>query len=259
MNRWYYLERPFLRLSVQDVAGRSPASPTETSSRLDELLEPHEAFLMSDPQANYTQEEINEIIKRALSEQVQGERTLSHAELVEIAAEAGIERDALERATAELAQARTQELARQVASREIAAERTVQLKRFVASAVSFSVLNGFLYFIASRFTGGTWYVWPLAGSGALLAMQMRHVIYPYDKILGRRRREEKRRAREQRRAAREAWKHKLFDGGSAVAQGAKEFEGVVQSGVTALLKIATRRLEEHVEREESRRDRGPRV
>ena len=86
MNRWYYLERPFLRLSVQDVAGRSPASPTETSSRLDELLEPHEAFLMSDPQANYTQEEINEIIKRALSEQVQGERTLSTDELTGVQA-----------------------------------------------------------------------------------------------------------------------------------------------------------------------------
>jgi hypothetical protein len=42
-----------------------------------------------------------------------------------------------------------------------------------------------------------------------------------------------------------------------VAQGAKEFETVVQSGVTALLKIAARKLEDHVEREEGRRrDRG---
>ena len=62
---------------------------------------------MTDPQAHYTQEEINEIIRRALSEPASRERALSHAELVEIAAEAGIERDALERATAELAQSRT--------------------------------------------------------------------------------------------------------------------------------------------------------
>ncbi len=111
--------------------------------------------------------------------------------------------------------------------------------------------------IASRFTGGTWYVWPLLGSGALLALQVRHVIFPYDRVLRNRRREEKRRERERRRAARAAWKHKLFEGGDAVAQGAKEFETVVQSGVTALLKIATRKLEDHVEREEDRRrDRG---
>jgi len=212
---------------------------------------------MSAPQAEYTQEEVNEIIRRALGAQAIDERVLSHAELVEIAAESGIEREALERATAELAQARTQELARQVESRAIAAERTVQLKRFGASAVSYSILNGFLYLIASRFTGGTWYVWPLLGSGALLALQVRHVIFPYDKILRNQRREEKRRERERRRAARAAWKHKLFEGGDVVAQGAKEFETVVQSGVTALLKIAARKLEDHVEREESRRrDRG---
>jgi hypothetical protein len=212
---------------------------------------------MSDPQASYTQEEVNEIIRRALSTQASDERALSHAELVEIAGEAGIEREAVERATAELAQARTQELARQVESRAIAAERTVQLKRFGASAVSYSILNGFLYLIASRFTGGTWYVWPLLGSGALLALQVRHVIFPYDRVLRNRRREEKRRERERRRAARAAWKHKLFEGGDVVAQGAKEFETVVQSGVTALLKIAARKLEDHVEREEDRRrDRG---
>ena len=212
---------------------------------------------MSAPQAEYTQEEVNEIIRRALGAQAIDERVLSHAELVEIAAESGIEREALERATAELAQARTQELARQVESRAIAAERTVQLKRFGASAVSYSILNGFLYFIASRFTGGTWYVWPLLGSGALLALQVRHVIFPHDKIRRNRRREEKRRELERRRAARAAWKHRLFEGGDVVAQGAKEFETVVQSGVTALLKIAARKLEDHVEREESRgRDRG---
>ena len=212
---------------------------------------------MSAPQAEYTQEEVNEIIRRALGAQAIDERVLSHAELVEIAAESGIEREALERATAELAQARTQELARQVESRAIAAERTVQLKRFGASAVSYSILNGFLYFIASRFTGGTWYVWPLLGSVALLALQVRHVIFPHDKIRRNRRREEKRRERERRRAARAAWKHRLFEGGDVVAQGAKEFETVVQSGVTALLKIAARKLEDHVEREEGRRrDRG---
>ena len=214
---------------------------------------------MTDPQAHYTQEEINEIIRRALSEPAARERALSHAELVEIAAEAGIERDALERATAELAQSRTQDQARQVAAHELAAERVVQLKRFASSAVSYSFLNVFLYFIATRFTGGTWYVWPLLGSGALLALQVRHVIFPYDKVLRQRRREEQRRERERRRAARAAWKQKFFDGGDTVAQGAKEFETAVQSGAAALLKIATRKIGDHVERHERRHDRGPKL
>ncbi len=214
---------------------------------------------MTDPQAHYTQEEINEIIRRALSEPAARERALSHAELVEIAAEAGIERDALERATAELAQSRTQDQARQVAAHELAAERVVQLKRFASSAVSYSFLNLFLYFIATRFTGGTWYIWPLLGSGALLALQVRHVIFPYDKVLRQRRREEKLRERERRRAARAAWKQKFFEGGDTVAQGAKEFETAVQSGAAALLKIATRKIGDHVERHERRHDRGPKL
>ena len=124
-----------------------------------------------------------------------------------------------------------------------------------ASAVGYSFLNVFLYFIATRFTGGTWYVWPLLGSGALLALQVRHVIFPYDKVLRQRRREEKARERERRRAARAAWKHKFFESGDTVAQGAKEFETAVQSGVAALLKLATRKLQDHVERQEKRRDR----
>jgi hypothetical protein len=214
---------------------------------------------MADPQAHYTQDEINEIIKRALSEPAARERPLSHAELVEIAAEAGIERDALERATAELAHSRTQEQARQVAARELAAERAVQLKRFASSAVSYSVLNIFLYFIATRFSGGTWYVWPLLGSGALLALQLRHVIFPYDKVLRQRRREEKRRERERRRAARAAWKHQFFEGGDSVDQGAKAFETAVQSGVATLLKIATHKIEDHVERHQKRSDRVPKL
>jgi len=214
---------------------------------------------MTDPQAHYTQEEINEIIRRALSEPAARERALSHAELVEIAAEAGIERDALERATAELAQSRTQDQARQVAAHELAAERAVQLKRFASSAASYSFLNLFLYFIATRFTGGTWYIWPLLGSGALLALQVRHVIFPYDKVLRQRRREEKLRERERRRAARAAWKQKFFEGGDTVAQGAKEFETAVQSGAAALLKIATRKIGDHVERHERRHDRGPKL
>jgi hypothetical protein len=47
----------------------------------------------------------------------------------------------------------------------------------------------------------------------------------------------------------------LLGGSDAVTQGAKEFETAVQSGVAALLKVATHKLQNHVERQEKRRDR----
>jgi DNA-binding phage protein len=95
----------------------------------------------------YSQEEVNEILKRALAQEAGHERVLSHDELVEIATEAGIERESLERAMVELAQENARALASQVERAEIAAERRVQLKRFAAALTSHAVLNGFLYFV----------------------------------------------------------------------------------------------------------------
>ncbi len=213
---------------------------------------------MGDSKASYTQDEVNEIVRRALDQQAQHERVLSHRELVEIAAEAGIDRDALERATTELAQQRTQDLARRADLAELAAERTIQLKRFGASAVSLSVLNVFFYFVDTHFTGGTWFYWPLVLSGTVLGLRLRHVIFPFDKLLKRRRQAEKERERQRRRAEREAWKQRLFQGGAAVSQNAKQFEAVVQAGVAALMNIAAQKLERHFKRDDPPPDRDRR-
>jgi hypothetical protein len=201
----------------------------------------------------YTQEEVNEILKRALSQEAGHERVLSRDELIEIATEAGIARDALDRAMVDLAQEHTRELARRGEAAEIAAERKVQLKRFGASLVSLSVLNVFLYVACVRITGGNWFVWPMLGSGALLALRLRHVIFPYDKVERRRREAERRRERARKHAERDAWKQRLFGMNASSSDTAKAFENVVQTGVSALLAIAERKLAEHKEREESRR------
>jgi hypothetical protein len=203
---------------------------------------------MADSNRTFSQEEVNEIIRRALDDQLRHDRVLSHDDLVEVAAEAGIDRRALDEATMQLAQQRTQALIRQDEAREIAAERMIQLKQFGSSFVSLSVLCGFLYFTQTTYLGGAWFHWPLMGAGVILAFKLRHVIFPYDKVMKRRRQQEQQRERERRRAERDAWKQKIFsDGGKAITEGAKEFEKVVQTGVTALLKIAARKLEEHVE------------
>jgi len=204
---------------------------------------------MDSSQPIYSQEEVNEILKRALAQEAGRERVLSHDELVEIATEAGIERESLDRAMADLAQDRVRELARQDEAAEMTAERRVQLKRFGARLASHAVLNGFLYFVCTHFTGGAWYVWPLLASGVLLAWQLRHVLFPYDKVIRRRKRAERERARLHRRQAREAWKARLFAGGASPTDNLKRFESVVQVGVSALLTIAERRLAEHRDRE----------
>jgi hypothetical protein len=203
---------------------------------------------MHGSQPCYTQEEVNEILKRALSQDAGRERVLGHDELVEIALEAGIEREALDRAMVELAQEHTRNLDRRDEAAEIAAERGVQLKRFSASLVSHAALNGFLYLVSVRFTGGDWFVWPLLGSGVLLALQLRHVIFPYDKVQRRRkqveRQRERERERERKRAERDAWKARIFGEGQGISDGVKRFESVVQAGVSALLTIVERKLSE---------------
>lgn len=209
---------------------------------------------MDPSQPQYTQEEVNEILKRALSREAGQERVLSHDELVDIATEAGIDREALDRAMVELAMEHTRALARKSEASEIAAERQVQLKRFGASLISHAVLNGVLYLINLKLIGGTWFVWPLIGSSVLLALRLRHVIFPYDKVMRRRKQAERQREQERKRAEREAWKQRVFGGvEKSASDGVKRFETVVQAGVSALLTVAERKLAEHKAREEEQR------
>jgi hypothetical protein len=198
---------------------------------------------MSKP--TYSQAEINEIIRRALDKQSEREGHLDHDDLVAIADEVGIDRESLERATAELAQTRDSRLSRQDAAEEIAEERTIQLKRFGATLLSHAIMNGVFYYIDTHFFAGGWFKWPLLGSAILLTFRLRNVLAPHDKLLSRRRKEERRREKEQRRAARAAWKQLLITDWKAPTDNAKEFEKVVQSGVAALLEIASRKLDEH--------------
>jgi hypothetical protein len=195
----------------------------------------------------YTQEEVNEILRRALAEEAGREAVLSHDDLVEIANEAGIDRSSLDQAMADLAQQHVRDLSRKGEAAEIAAERTVQLKRLSASLVTHGVLNAFLYFVSTRLTGGTWYVWPLLGSGIVLTLQLRHVLFPNDKLLRRRKRERRRLERERRAALRAEWSQRILGVSHAIPDG-KAFEAVVEKGVSALLAIAERKLDEHQSR-----------
>ena len=205
---------------------------------------------MSNAKPTYSQAEVNEIIRRALDKQTEREGHLDHDDLVAIADEVGIDRESFERATAELAQTRVSRLSRQDEAKEIAEERTIQLKRFGATLLSHAIMNGVLYTIDTHFFAGAWFKWPLLGSAILLTLRLRHVLAPYDKLSRRRKKDERLREREQRRAARTAWKQRLFAEAKSPSDNAKEFENVVQSGVAALLEIASRKLDEHKSRQD---------
>lgn len=208
---------------------------------------------MVEPKKSYTQDEVNEILKRALSQQGLREQTLSHEDLVQVAAEVGIDRNALDAATAEIAKTQETEVAKRIEAAELATERRIQLRRLLSTGIRLGVLNGALYFIDMRFSGGTWFEWPLLASVALLALQVRHVVSPEQRLARRRAREERTRRRAARRAQVEAVKQRLLAVGSDAPAAAREFEAAVQAGVTALVKVATKKLQDHLERHERHR------
>jgi len=102
--------------------------------------------LMPDPpRPTYTPEEAAEILKRALKQQSMKDQGLTHDELVEMAAEVGIDRGALEAATADVTEARASELARQSEARDLSEERARLLGRFMSSLLVYVVVNLILF------------------------------------------------------------------------------------------------------------------
>jgi hypothetical protein len=201
-----------------------------------------------DSKPTYSQAEVNEIIRRALDKQSARQDHLDHDDLVAIADEVGIDRASLERATAEIAKDRDRSLEHDDNAKAVAAERSLQLKSFLGALLSHAIMNAAFYVIDTQFFGGIWFKWPLLGSAILLAFRLRRVLAPQEQMLRRRRKEERRRAREQRRAAWLEIKQRVLPKGSEKPN-RKDFELVVQNGVTALLKIAARKLDEHAKTE----------
>jgi hypothetical protein len=208
------------------------------------------------PRQTYTPEEAAEILKRALKQQSMKDQGLTHDELVEMAAEVGIDRGALEAATQDVTEARAGELARQAEARELSEERARLFNRFVSSLLVYVIVNALLYFIDMRFTHGTWFFWVLLGWGIGLALQLRSVLFPQGSLQSRKRRELRRAMKAERRAARHARRQRVAQifGADVSAhavdavQARAEFETAVQTGVAALMQAAARKIQAHAER-----------
>ena len=91
----------------------------------------------------------------------------------------------------------------------------------------------------------------------MLTLKLRHVLFPYDKVQRRRKRERRQLERDRRAALRSEWSKRILGAGSPISDGGKGFETVVQKGVSVLLAIAERKLDEHRSRDKGSSRRQP--
>ncbi|HET7543670.1 MAG TPA: 2TM domain-containing protein [Polyangiaceae bacterium] len=98
---------------------------------------------------NYADDEVRDIIERALKAQPSG--GISHEDLLSIGAGAGLTRDAVESAARDVAEARLT---------KTATARIVSWRRrgVLAHAFVYAVVNGFLFLINYLTTPGSWWV-----------------------------------------------------------------------------------------------------
>jgi hypothetical protein len=197
----------------------------------------------------YTQAEVSEIIERALRAQNARSDSLSHDDLVEVAAEVGIDSASLDGALEDISRHR---LAQEASTSDRQAIRAAKRKRWqglAKHAASYALVNGALYFTL----GLPRMQWLLVGWGIGLAFHLRAVLFfhPDAGWCQRRAWKEQRRAERDARRA-ERWAHRkgnkvATSSEQAVEQSTHEFEAAVQQGVAALLSVAARKIQEHAQ------------
>ncbi len=169
----------------------------------------------------YTHEEVDAILRRAIERQEDGEDRLSHDDLVAAAREVGIDPASVDAAVREV-----DEEGDRVALVRVVKER--RRKRFLRGLLSYAVVITFL-FVMSQMTGGGWSIWVALGWGLAIALRALRTFAPSAEQVERDvSREERRRRRQSERAQRQARRRRQ-------QQTARELEAAVEQGVTALL------------------------
>lgn len=179
----------------------------------------------------YSKEEADEILRRALEDQRVDE--LSHAELIEVATEIGIERADVEEAARELRE-----------EQALDAERTAivsrRKRRFWGNFFTYGAVNSLLLMADFMQGPGWWAHWVAAGWGILLVLAARPVFLPdrqkLDREAGKKLRRKQARARLQAQRAH-----------------ASDLEIAVEAGVSALVEAASRHLSDDRPRRHRRR------
>lgn len=172
--------------------------------------------------AQYTRDEVEEILRRAL--ETQPVEDLSHEDLLEVAEEAGIDKSLVEAAAKELAE-------KKIIEKE---EETILARRkrnFFSSLYTYVATNGFLVLIDVMSGPGWWVQWVLAGWGLGIALAARSAFLP-DR--------EKLRTRALRRISK---RRKPLDKAVKAAQRG-DMEKAIEVGVQALVNAAVQKMNE---------------
>lgn len=120
----------------------------------------------------YTSEEVNRLIRRALT--LQRTEAITHQELLEIARELGISPGTLEAAIEQEQQELEKENARTVWTEHRKAGFHRHLWTFV-------MVNGVLFLINVLTLGPWWFQWPLLGWGTALAFHGKGAYFPTER------------------------------------------------------------------------------
>lgn len=182
----------------------------------------------------YTRQEVDEILRRALSEK-SSEKSLegiSHDDLLAAAREVGIPSSAIEAAAAELGD-------NQRVAERAALIRRRQRAAFLRHLLLFLVINAGIFFVDQSDGGALWFQYPLVIWGVILAAFGIVQLAPDRQRLERRAEreleKEQRRIHKRRRLAARA-------AGAPNTSAAREFESAVQEGVSTLLSSAARAI-----------------
>lgn len=180
----------------------------------------------------YTRSEADEILRRALAEQAEGD--ISHDELLAAAREVGIPESAIHAAAEQLGESYHLQ-------RHVGVLRQRKRRAFFRHLVSFVIINAGI-FAFDWFNGGAWFFhFPLIVWSVVLLLLAMAQLAPNPEALTRRaeRELEKERRRE---AARQRRQGRADRKAIPAGEAARQFEAAVEQGVATLLSAATRAI-----------------
>ncbi len=201
--------------------------------------------VMSEPDRRYTDLEIREILRRAMSADARSDVGLTHAELLQIGGEVGVDAGDIERAVRELDEEFVSRRHESEAEELVAVARSGLRSRFVRHLSTYLIVNGGL-FLLSLWVSGIWFLpWVIIVWGIALSLHARSALFPSTDTLERRAEREGRKLERKRRRQR-----RLESNARAVSAPTrsdhvgKELEAAMQAGVDALLLATARKIRE---------------
>ena len=207
---------------------------------------------VSEGRRNYSDEEVEEIFRRALERQAADGDGFAHDELIAAAHEVGLDDDAIDRAVRELEHDRTE-----ASIRDRVAKR--KRERWLRHLFTYLVVaGGFLGMHALGYVG-VWAIWMAFGWGMGVALQTFSTLRgPTEEEVEKERKKLNRKARRAARAkARAEAKRRKAEARARRSQRKQqrgqiedELERVIEDGVSLLLSAAAKKLREATERAE---------